>query len=141
MSNTPKSRRFLRFRLRTLLLLPLVFAAGWWWATWPERTARRFVELLNAGEIESAKAMCIEPIATDGLWVMAATTEYIHSQPGLKAPTWGEFRSARRSFALSWKSDTHFGTTELFAERGRVVIPPAAAHSGAFRLNTRRQEK
>jgi hypothetical protein len=56
MNEPATKRRFFRFRLRTLLLLPILVAAGWWWWTWPERTARRFVERLNAGDIEDAKA-------------------------------------------------------------------------------------
>lgn len=36
-------RRFLRFKLRTLLLLPAVFAFGWFWWTWPQRTLQAFV--------------------------------------------------------------------------------------------------
>jgi len=30
--------------LTTSVLLPIA-AAGWWWVTWPERTAREFIEL------------------------------------------------------------------------------------------------
>jgi hypothetical protein len=48
-------RRFLRFRLRTLLLLPLLFALGWWWVTWPEWTARAFSEAVVKRDQLAAK--------------------------------------------------------------------------------------
>jgi hypothetical protein len=35
--------------LTSSMLAVLIFA-GWWWVTWPERTARKFVELLGAGK-------------------------------------------------------------------------------------------
>ena len=38
--------------LTTSVLVPLA-AAGWWWVTWPERTAREYIELLERpGESE-----------------------------------------------------------------------------------------
>jgi hypothetical protein len=37
MSNNGCQIRF-RFRVRTLLLMPVWFAVLWWWATWPNRT-------------------------------------------------------------------------------------------------------
>src|SRR5262245_37254839 len=32
-------------------------AAGWWWVTWPERTAREFVDLVASGDIDAANSM------------------------------------------------------------------------------------
>jgi hypothetical protein len=55
-------RRFLRFRLRTLLLLPLIFALAWWWVTWPKRTMARLDEFVAAGSLdEAAKMIEFEP--------------------------------------------------------------------------------
>ena len=42
-------RKWRQFGLRTLLLLPLLFAIGWWWLTMPERTARRFIDAMAEG--------------------------------------------------------------------------------------------
>lgn len=52
----------LRFRLRTLLLLPLVFAIGWYWTIWPERTMDAFVDSMLQGRFTVAGTMvdCID---------------------------------------------------------------------------------
>ncbi len=50
--------------LTTSVLLPLA-AAGWWWVTWPERTAREFYELMRDGRFIEA-AELIEPPPSGG---------------------------------------------------------------------------
>jgi hypothetical protein len=61
MSSGPTNGRTsrLRFRLRTLLLLPLVFALGWWWVTWPQRTINRLDELVAAGDLDQAASLIV----------------------------------------------------------------------------------
>jgi hypothetical protein len=55
MREPQKSRRSrFRFRLRSLLLLPALFAAGWWWVTWPERTIARLDALVAANDVTQA---------------------------------------------------------------------------------------
>jgi len=49
----------LRFRLRTLLLLPLVFAFGWWWMTWPQRTIDQLDALVAAGKLDQAANLIV----------------------------------------------------------------------------------
>ena len=47
--------------LTTSVLFPLA-AIGWWWVTWPERTAREFVDLLIEEKYEKlAEAFGTEP--------------------------------------------------------------------------------
>ena len=41
-----KLPRWLVIGMLTSSLLSVLAAAGWWWVTWPERTAREFVALL-----------------------------------------------------------------------------------------------
>src|SRR5262245_3647686 len=54
-----------RWLLMTMLLSSVVSAlalGGWWWVTWPERTAREFLSLMSQGTIDDAKAMlAVEP--------------------------------------------------------------------------------
>ena len=52
-----KLPRWLMIGLWTSIVLPVLAAAGWWWVTWPERTAVEFVESLDAKRWEHAKAM------------------------------------------------------------------------------------
>jgi hypothetical protein len=58
MSNCRK-RRWCQFSLRILLLLPVVFAALWWWVTWPDRTLREFRRLVAEGHHEAAASMLV----------------------------------------------------------------------------------
>ena len=48
------SARF-RFRLRTLLLLPLVFSLGWWWCNWPGHTFSRLLRFIDLGDVQAAR--------------------------------------------------------------------------------------
>jgi hypothetical protein len=41
--------------------LAVLAAAGWWWATWPERTAREFVTLIAENKLNEAQAMMFDP--------------------------------------------------------------------------------
>jgi hypothetical protein len=56
-ANSSTFRRFFRFRLWALLLLPLLFALGWWWVTWPKRTLARFDALVAANKLGEAAAL------------------------------------------------------------------------------------
>jgi hypothetical protein len=112
-------RRLFRFRLRTLLLLPLLFAVGWWWVNWPERTARRFVELLAAGNIEAAKEM--SDILDDGVWQLAEIEGVEFNRSITEANSWRDYVALRRAFAVELKIGAGAGVLDGFAaQRNRV---------------------
>jgi hypothetical protein len=52
-----KLQRWLLISMLGSSALALLTFAGWWWVTWPERTARHFVALLGAGRIGEARAL------------------------------------------------------------------------------------
>src|SRR5437867_2995398 len=52
-----KLPRWLVIAMLTSSALAVLAAAGWWWVTWPERTAREFVELLKAHRADEALRM------------------------------------------------------------------------------------
>jgi len=52
-----KLPRWLVIAMLTTSVLAVLAAAGWCWVTWPERTAREFVELLATDKVEEARAM------------------------------------------------------------------------------------
>ena len=57
-----KLPRWLLIGLWTAIVLGVLAAAGWWWVTWPERTAREFVELVADGKLEVARRrLYLEP--------------------------------------------------------------------------------
>jgi hypothetical protein len=49
-----KLPRWLVFAMLFSSLLSVLAAAGWWWVTWPERTAREFVALLAERRFDEA---------------------------------------------------------------------------------------
>ena len=116
-------RRFVRYRLRTLLLLPVLFAAGWWWVTWPERTARRFVGLVAAGDVDGARAMFDEQEPSDGFWLLVKSG--LRFGPAeVAAGGWGDYAAGRRRFTIAWESKRSGGDLEGFvASRGSVSLP------------------
>ena len=52
-----KLPRWLVIAMLTTSVLAVLAAAGWWWVTWPERTAREFVDLMAKGRYEEAREM------------------------------------------------------------------------------------
>ena len=49
-----KLPRWLVIGMLTSSVLAVLAAAGWWWVTWPERTAREFVALLTERRFDEA---------------------------------------------------------------------------------------
>jgi len=50
-----KLPRWLVIAMLTTSVLSVLAAAGWWWVTWPERTAYELVNLLRDGEYDKAR--------------------------------------------------------------------------------------
>ncbi len=90
-------------------VLAVLAAAGWWWVTWPERTAREFVRLIEDGE--------------DGHWHRLLSVELARIYEDLHYMTGGglqprpqsvlDFCSGRRVFMV--------GANLFVVQRGRVV--------------------
>ncbi len=126
-----KKRRFFRFRLRALLLLPILVAAVWWWWTWPERTARRFVDLLNARDIEGAKAMITGALPSAGFWKIAASGKFDFAAPVFQSATRREYLAARRAFHFDWRWDSESRPLGPFlANRNRIMLGTSASTTG-----------
>jgi hypothetical protein len=49
--------RWLVTLMLTSSVLIILATAGWWWVTWPERTARELLDSLATGRLEAAKQM------------------------------------------------------------------------------------
>jgi hypothetical protein len=106
--------------------LPPLFAACWWWVTWPERTARKFVNLLAAGDFDAAKAMT--DFSEEGLWVLAKIDGIEFKPPELSSGGWHNYLAARRTFQIPILADTGGGKLAGFtAARNRVSRDLAAA--------------
>src|SRR5207244_2544438 len=58
-----KLHRWLVTGMWGLCVISVVAAIGWWWATWPERTARAFFQLVAAGRVEEAEQLLSEDVA------------------------------------------------------------------------------
>jgi hypothetical protein len=129
--STTKKRRYFRFRLRTLLLLPILVAAVWWWWTWPERTARRFVDRLNAGDIEGAKAMIAGAQPSSGFWKIAASGKFDFGSPVFQPATRREYLAAQRTFHFDWQWVVESRSLGPFlAKRNRIMFDTTAIAAG-----------
>ena len=49
--------RWLVIAMLATSILAVLVASGFWWVTWPNRTAARFVELVAQGDIDAANSM------------------------------------------------------------------------------------
>jgi len=54
-----KLPRWLVIAMLTTSVLSVLAAAGWCWVTWPERTAREFLDLMRENRRDDAKAMMV----------------------------------------------------------------------------------
>ena len=64
-----KLPRWLVIGMLTSSVLAVLAAAGWWWVTWPERTAREFVErLTTVGDEASWKEMLIPEVVGESVF-------------------------------------------------------------------------
>lgn len=61
-----KMPRWLVVSLLSVSVLAVLGYGTWWWVTWPERTARKFVELVNCEDFDSANSMLAYPRNTQG---------------------------------------------------------------------------
>jgi hypothetical protein len=128
MSEATKKRRFVRYSLRTLLVLPMLFAAAWWWLTWPERTAQRFVRLLN-DDPNAAKAMVDgRPKPSLGFWKIATSPQCSFVLPTITSASWADCVAARRPFEVGWQiQDSEGDLGPFIAVRNRVMLSPTAS--------------
>ena len=132
----PKGRLF-RFRLRTLLALPIVFAAAWWWLTWPERSANTFVELLAEGNVAAAQAMIDGPPLSDAFWQIVTSGRFNFTRPSFPTASWREYMHGERQFDFDWEfknSSRRLGP--FVARRNRVSMDPLS-NSGIFLVSYR----
>ncbi len=60
--------RWLMIGLWTSIVLAVLAAAGWWWVTWPERTAREFVRCIAEGRFEDVKTMLQVIVDVEDEW-------------------------------------------------------------------------
>jgi hypothetical protein len=127
MSEATSKRRLVRYSLRTLLVLPVFFAAAWWWVTWPERTARKFVRLLNE-DPNAAKEMIDGPQASLGFWKVATSPQFSFESQSLSPGSWANFLAARRTFDVEWQAQNSDGDLGRFiAVRNHVMLDPTVS--------------
>ena len=125
-----KLPRWMVIGMLTSSVLSGLAASGWWWVTWPERTARQFVDRLAAGEDDKARLMIgKESHLNDPL---------PNSIPLLRRPNdWSVVRPRTRSLLDIILARHHFKITqgfgwEFFVERGSIEEVQLDAIFGDF---------
>jgi hypothetical protein len=112
-----------------LLLLPVLVAIGLWWVTWPERTARRFVALLAAGDFVRARAMSEEPGPTEAFWTIVKWNECEFEAAELEPTSVRESLAAERKFSIRTKEGPSAAIGPFVARRNRVTREPFSGKS------------
>jgi hypothetical protein len=75
-----KLSRWLVLSLVIAITVALLSAAAWWWVTWPERTARRYFDLVQRESGTDAAAMLYPP--TTYLHTEQHESDNKHDAPG-----------------------------------------------------------
>ena len=119
-----KLPRWLLIGLWTSSVLAVLAAAGWWWVTWPERTAREFVERLAERDFDRAMSMW-SPRGLDpgndwshSYWVVgdgAPFREWCEQHLKFAPRTLSDTARARRAFRMTMYEG------DFVAERGRIL--------------------
>jgi hypothetical protein len=110
----------------TTELLAVLSIAAWWWVTWPERTARRFVEFMAANRFDDATAL-----------VKERTLVFLRSEK--MRPSWNqtnldmgtrnslELMSGQQRFSLPFERMNEGGTLSVVhtftVRRGSILDP------------------
>jgi hypothetical protein len=131
--NSVEMRQWCRFKLRTLLALPLLFSVGWvgWlWVSWPSRTISEFNGLMAKHEFEGA----LKRLDCDDCWVEVDTVSngdgYLVFYYKEDSPRWfwGKVLELEPRTVLDiglararCKSLPNF---EIITERGRILVKP-----------------
>jgi hypothetical protein len=102
--------RWLVISMLNTSLLAVLAAAGWWWVTWPDRTARQFVELIAAGNLEQAQSMMGPPETI----VLFPPRNWSEVEPESRSVT--DLLSGTRKFRTSNPAPFTFTV-----QRGRIV--------------------
>ena len=109
-----KLPRWLVIGMLTSSVLAVLAAAGWWWVTWPERTAREFAELISAGKFDEAKRFLRpmdeppkeEPPNRRSQMYMPLLGSSVASEFALDEPTLLDIVVGRRSFRMQYSLDS-----------------------------------
>ena len=102
-----KLPRWLLIGLWTSIVLAVLASAGWWWVTWPERTAREYVDLLYEHRIADANRMLVPKGRLNGGFVLLPRSENSDSswkQSDLEeehSQGWGDLLRARKRFRMA----------------------------------------
>ena len=138
MTTVYKRHRRFQFGLRAMMLVPVFIGAVWWWSTWPERTARKFVHYLVMGDVAAAQKMMRDSTSPDlaSLWKVSEKGESQFIAPLIKSRSLTDWLYSRGEFNVDADQQalrTYFGS--FVASRGSVRPNSdlAPAHFTVFR--------
>ncbi len=115
-----KLPRWLMIGLWTSIVLSVLAVAGWWWVTWPERTAREFLILIQDGRWNEAGKMYSADTELDGPrdkdekeFARSLRLEMVHPRK------WPDVARARQGFRLLKPDGKEHSV--LRAQKGRIL--------------------
>jgi hypothetical protein len=121
--------------LLSVSALAVPCAGAWWWITWPERTAQRFIELVNAEDLPRARQMITHKVTFDLMLRPRAQEEEHRGEPWKVDPMARsmldilqgrqEFKKPKRSGPrVTGQVKTNYGwrTLVLFDPSGQIIV-------------------
>jgi hypothetical protein len=113
-----KLPRWLVISMLTTSVLSVLGFGGWWWVTWPERTAREFLDLMARGDRTEAQKL----LALDSTAQLKESHACFMAKEG-----WVDLQPNERSVADYARATARFRVAQrnwtLKVERGRITEP------------------
>ena len=110
----------------TTNVLAVLAAAGWWWVTWPERTAREFVELFAANRVDDRDRLLSAELK-DGFfdwewerltpWPKETIEDYLQKHPEMSDQLIREQEECLRNFPSTWREQNLVRRPRTFFDR------------------------
>lgn len=129
-----KLPRWLILTMLVVSVAAVLAAAGWWWVSWPERTAREFVERIAAGEFRGAAEM-LDPRPDCSFYVI------VDVPAGEEQPIWlnSRLRPLPRSFVdvVYARRDFHMDGmgAEFTVEKNKILKGQSFAYLPFFEID------
>jgi hypothetical protein len=138
-----KFPRWLLVSLLSASVLAVLGAGAWWWVTWPERTAREFLERLGDGgfvELERLFGWTPDQFHQDArtrnmLSAAVRSVPFEEYEPVARTP--GDYLLARQRF--EWRAGWGEFVDTIFVEKGEVKFHTARKPLTALEVETRAQ--
>jgi hypothetical protein len=120
--------RWLVVSLLSISVLAVLGAGAWWWVTWPERTAKEFVDLVCADRLDDARNMLQAPFPDRGPVISLDFTDAVldpshGTEHWVNVHVYSKQRDRHEVLLGRQPFTVREAAFEFSVQRGRVILP------------------